>query len=145
MSDLISASQADLIKRLNTVSVLSGKVVGIFGSEFISSISDQMAVPAAGVAYAGAEGGDSRQGQGMVGTAEFLVILIGYSLNLGLASLSSPTPTLEVLNDMRNAVKLTDSPSCHDWVWNYEKPLVMDAAQCQVVYVQSWTTKVPML
>lgn len=131
-----------VIKTLQSIAAVSGKVFQIYSEDELMDKTKGMVFPCAGVVYEGmraiSEGSKDTNRQGL--SAELVLSILIFFRPDALSPSNTKTSALNLLDDVRDSIKGTRSPSGHLWRF------VVEAAATEkhgvVVYIQRWTTPV---
>lgn len=154
MNRPVTACIDDLKTKINTVEVVANKVITFTDPESIVRMMKGFKLPAVGVGYMGMRSADIGQGaeakvsrrQGLSAEIVFGVYAAFRDLRTYTANESYTDITTQTMDDIRDAIKETDSPTGHRWRFVAEFPApVGQADNAHIIWVQTWSNPVPRL
>lgn len=155
MADPVTDAIADITSKLETLSIISNKVIYMFASDDLISESGKIGVPSLGVVYNSLRGGtDKPVAAGLASTLTVDIYIIGGQQCVEQISRETgvKTTTTQLLDDIRNVIKNTfpqigtgaakvNRPQMQrEWRFVLEQPVALNDQV--IAYVQRWTTKV---
>lgn len=139
MDGLAAACMQDLYAKVNNVPDLSGKVIVTSSLDDLIDKLSKVAPPAAGVIYEGMRSIGDQGATSKLGLATELVCSVVLFHRPGkLYNADTITPSVTLLDSMRDGIKQQRSPTGHFWRF------VVEAAAVErhgvLIYVQRWAT-----
>lgn len=154
MNRPVTACIDDLKAKINTITLLENKVITFTDPESVVRMMKGFQLPAVGVGYMGMRSADIGPGtetkvsrrQGLSAEIVFGVYAAFRDLRTYTAKEAYTDITTQVMDDIRDAIKETDSPTGHRWrfVAEFPAPVGQDV-NAHIVWVQTWACPVPRL
>jgi len=130
----------DISQKLEAVAAIATKVFSIYSEDDLLDKSRMLKYPAVGVLYEGITASfedPSRQGLATELRVALVLVIDGKSIG----NLDKKNEAAQVLDTMRDALKMKTSPSGHKWRFVSEIPVGL--VENVLIYVQRWATFVP--
>lgn len=148
MNDLATKCVTDLKNHLTQL-IAAGKVFHVYSEEELMDKTKGLAFPAVGVVYEGMRAvndgasGDARASHKLGVSCELIAAIMLIQRPDTISSTDMKTPTLAMLDDIRQEIMGSKSPSGHFW-----KFVVEASAQEKhgvVIWLQRWSTPVQLV
>lgn len=136
----VSKCVEDLRAHLQSIAAFKNKHLFVYHEDDLQDKLKGITLPGAGVIYEGMRALPEAGGAKIGLSAELVFSLLVVSRPETLANVDSKTPLLNILDDVRNAILFTRSPTGHKWRF------VVEAATREthgaIFWVQRWSTTV---
>lgn len=144
MKDLATKCVDDIETRLKTMAGMSKRVFHIYSEDDLMDITKGLVFPCMGVVYNGIRaipeaGSTGKQG----GSGELVITVMLFFRDESKAANSLKLSATELLDDVRDAIMGTRSPSGHFWRFQLEAPV--EGKKNVLSYVQRWSTPVQLV
>ena len=137
-AEIALACVEDMKAKIETVSLVKGKTFWVYSEEDLERTSRLIKKPCVGIMYEGLRS----QGTQRAGLATNLGVAVAIIADgKDIANLDRKESIVQLLDQIRNVIRDTNSPTGHKWAFVLESP-TMDIAN-SVVYLQRWSTFTP--
>lgn len=139
MDDLVVKCVTDLRTKILNVPALKKNVYHINTEEDVEVITKGMSFPCVGIIYEGMRAIEGGSPQKIGLSAEIVCALMVFSkAGPSIATTDTVAEALILMDDLRNKVKATRSPSGH--FWGFQSEASLGASKGILAYIQRWTT-----
>lgn len=144
MIDLAAKCVTDIETKIGTLAAVKGKVFHVYGEDDLMDHTKGVVFPCVGVVYNGIRATPEDGATGKQGISGELVVTIMLLLRDNVSATSNPKEgALRMLDDVRELVMGTKSPSGHKWRFQLESPVA--GKKGVLAYVQRWATPVQLI
>lgn len=144
MKDLASLCVTDLETRIKTLPQIASKVFHVYGEDDLTDSTKGISFPCVGVVYNGIRAMPENKETGKHGTSSELVVTLMLMVRDNtVATANVKEGALKLLDDMRDLIIRTKSPSGHLWRFQLESPVA--GKKGVLAYIQRWATPVQLV
>jgi len=130
----------DLIAKVQTIAQFSFRSFMVYSEGDLINEAENVKKPCIGVMYEGIEPRDDGIGQGMTSTLRIALVMISDTDSI--SGNERMSTALEMLDELRQKLRLEKSPTGHPWRFAGERPV--GDINNNHVHVQRWTTVAPL-
>lgn len=145
MIDLAAKCIADIEARLKTLNKMSTRVFHVYGEDDLLDVTKSLSFPCMGVVYNGIrsvpEAGKDTNKHGT--SAELVVTIMLLERDNTQTTANPKEGAIRLLDDARELIIRTRSPSGHMWRFQLETPVA--GKKGVLAYVQRWSTPVQLV
>lgn len=138
MNNIAVACIDDVATKLATVPLVSTKVFSVYSESDLLDEAKHIKKPCVGILYEGIHSVPDGTGKGL--SADLRLALAVVIESKDIASLDRKDAAIELLDSMREVMKLTCSPGGYPWRFTMEAPA--GVLGNNLAYVQRWATRV---
>ena len=141
ISKICTLCVEDLQAKIQTVPAFKNKVFFVYTQDKLYDKAMQLSFPCAGILYEGLRSvpdADDRTAKGLSTVFQASVILLVSGSTIGNAEYN--VQAVELLDQFRDAIKMTRSPANHFWKFMLETSV--EARVDTYAYIQRWSTPI---
>lgn len=127
----------DVKTKLSTVKGIKEKIFHVYSEYDLENATKSMKKPCVGLMYEGLRSVPDTSGKGLSTQLGIAVVAVTESKE-GMWGIDRKDELIQLLDDMREALKLTKAPTGHDWQFVMEVP--SQPLGNFIVYIQRWQT-----
>lgn len=135
----------DIVKKVETVPGLKGRVFHVYSEEELIERTKGLSFPCAGIVYDGmraiSEGGKDTHKIG--GSAELVVSVMVFFRQDTKAKVDPKETTVAVLDSLRGKLITTKSPTGH--FWKFQVEAAVEGKNGVLAYLQRWATPIQLV
>lgn len=135
--DTVGKCLEDIKAKLETINLVKKKVFHVYSEPDLEDASKNREKPCVGVMYEGLRSIPDSSGKGL-STQLGVALAVVMESKKGAFGLDRKSEVIKLLDDMRDAIKLTKAPTGHDWQFVMEVP--SQPLGNFIVYLQRWQT-----
>jgi hypothetical protein len=137
VSSIATKCLDDLLEKIKKVPLIENKkTFYVYSEADLLDETKSRTLPCVGVMYGGLRAVEGRDGKGLSSMCRAILVVVAENKDIG--KLDRKNLIVQLLDDMRDQIKETRSPTGHFWQFLGENPAPMIGNR--IVYLQNWQT-----